>query len=172
MNQILGLTGLLFFGLSACSSQKMSVPAEDGTDRAIQQPTERTADPAKNQQSEEAPHQSQLQDTLILEVDDTQVVIDLADNPTVKELLEVIPERFTMTDLHQNEKYTDLPKRITANEKKVQQIESGDVMLYGERTLVIFYESFSTPYSYTRIGRIQQNLEKIAENEKINVTIN
>jgi len=32
------------------------------------------------------------------------------------------------------------------------QRRNGDIMLYGSRTLVLFYETFSSSYSYTSIG--------------------
>ena len=34
------------------------------------------------------------------------------------------------------------------------QISAGDLMLYGNNCLVLFYESFSSEYSYTRLGRV------------------
>ena len=44
-------------------------------------------------------------------------------------------------------------------------------MLYGNNCLVIFYESFSTTYSYTKIGHIE-NIDNLKENlESGNVEI-
>ena len=45
---------------------------------------------------------------------------------------------------------TTLPIKPISPEK----INVGDVMLYGNNCLVIFYKSFDTSYSYTKIGHI------------------
>ena len=69
-------------------------------------------------------------------------------------VIERLPGRFTMTDL--NEKYYTLPQSVSTDAVNVHNIEAGDVMLYGDQTLVIFYKSFSTNYSYTKIGHIEK----------------
>ena len=42
------------------------------------------------------------------------------------------------------------------------KINAGDIMLYGNNCLVVFYKSFDTTYSYTKIGHIDNlpNLDK------------
>jgi hypothetical protein len=59
-----------------------------------------------------------------------------------------------MSDLNANEKYFDLPANLPANASNPGTIQTGDLMLYGLNTLVLFYQSFSTAYNYTPIGRI------------------
>ena len=34
-------------------------------------------------------------------------------------------------------------------------INAGDIMLFGSNCVVVFYETFKTSYSYTRIGKIK-----------------
>ena len=53
-----------------------------------------------------------------------------------------------------NEKYRYLSFSLHTASYSPGKIEIGDIMLYGDSCIVVFYESFSTSYSYTRIGRI------------------
>lgn len=64
-----------------------------------------------------------------------------------------------MRELNGNEKYYYLNSSLPTNAQKVGYINAGDVMLYGNSCLVIFYESFATSYSYTKIGHINNSEE-------------
>ena len=66
----------------------------------------------------------------------------------------LLPMTIDMADLNGNEKYVDLPRSLTTNASKPGIIKTGDLMLYGSSTLVLFYKTFSTSYSYTKLGRI------------------
>jgi hypothetical protein len=59
-----------------------------------------------------------------------------------------------MTEMNGNEKYHDLSTRLPTDAISPRTIENGDLMLYGDTTLVLFYKKFETTYSYTRLGRI------------------
>ena len=59
-----------------------------------------------------------------------------------------------MGDLNGNEKYASLPKRLPTDASRPGTIRTGDLMLYGADTLVVFYLTFDSPYAYTRLGRV------------------
>lgn len=76
-------------------------------------------------------------------------------NETSAALLEHLPLQLDMRELNGNEKYFYLPFSLPSNPVSPGEIHAGDVMLYGNDCLVVFYESFPTSYRYTRIGRIE-----------------
>ena len=78
----------------------------------------------------------------------------LYDNATVTEFKSLLPMSVNMVELNGNEKYVDLPGSLPTNASNPGTIRNGDLMLYGSSTLVLFYKTFSTSYSYTKLGRI------------------
>ena len=78
----------------------------------------------------------------------------LEDNPTVANLKALLPLTLNMTELNGNEKHAELPKALPANASRPGTIRNGDLMLYGSTTLVVFYLTFQSSYSYTRLGRV------------------
>jgi hypothetical protein len=78
----------------------------------------------------------------------------LHDNATAAAFKALLPITVSMIELNGNEKYVDLPHNLITNASNPGTIQAGDLMLYGSSTLVLFYKSFSTSYSYTRIGHI------------------
>lgn len=80
--------------------------------------------------------------------------INLENNETTKAFINLLPLEITMNELNGNEKYIYLDSTLPTNSSHPKQINAGDVMLYGDNCLVIFYQSFTTSYSYTKIGHI------------------
>jgi hypothetical protein len=75
-------------------------------------------------------------------------------NASATAFKEKLPITVNMKELNGNEKYFDLPYNLPTNALNPGSLQPGDLMLYGSNTLVLFYKSFSTPYSYTPLGRI------------------
>ncbi len=78
----------------------------------------------------------------------------LETNKTVNEFLNLLPQEFNMQELNGNEKYVYMNYELSSNSSHIKTIKAGDIMLYGNNCLVIFYKTFDTSYSYTKIGHI------------------
>lgn len=71
-----------------------------------------------------------------------------------EDLLDMLPLTLEMSDVNGNEKYASLPEDVPTKEEKPGSVHTGDLMLWDSGGLVLFYETFATPYRYTRIGRV------------------
>lgn len=78
----------------------------------------------------------------------------LLSNATVTAFKKQLPITLPMRELNGNEKFADLPNALPTNAVNPGTIQTGDLMLYGANTLVLFYETFRTSYTYTKLGRI------------------
>lgn len=78
----------------------------------------------------------------------------LEENDTAAAFRALLPLTLDMSELNGNEKYFYLDTALPSAPEKAGHINAGDIMLYGSSCIVVFYESFDTPYSYTKIGQI------------------
>lgn len=121
--------------------------------------------PAHQEESSMAPDTSDaMEDTALEEpFSETAITITvsgqtfsatLLDNETAHQLVEQFPLKLNMSELNGNEKYFYMDRELPTDTYQPGQIRAGDLMLYGNNCLVLFYESFSSGYSYTRLGRV------------------
>lgn len=103
-----------------------------------------------------SPYNASITDSMKLKITigTNNFTATLYTNATVAVFKSKLPLTINMRELNGNEKYFDLPNNLPANASNPGTIQAGDLMLYGSNTVVLFYKSFSTPYSYTRLGRI------------------
>jgi hypothetical protein len=92
--------------------------------------------------------------TIAITIAGKEFVATLADNATAESFKKLLPLSITMGELNGNEKLFRLAANLPTEEFRPSAIQAGDLMLYGARTVVLFYKSFPTVYTYTRIGRI------------------
>ena len=107
-----------------------------------------------------------MENTIIVTIDNENYNMVLEQNETAKQFQEILPQKFNMNELNGNEKCVYLDTTLSTNSYNPKHIEAGDVMLFGNDCLVVFYKSFDTTYNYTKIGHIE-NLKDLG---KSNIT--
>ena len=114
----------------------------------------------KNNNDIEVKESSDSMNSVNIIINGKEYNLNLEDNNTTKELLDILPLSISMNELNGNEKYYYLDDNLSTNSYNPGTINKGDVMLYGNNCLVIFYKTFNTSYSYTKIGHID-NLDDL-----------
>lgn len=137
----------------------------DTQDKPKQEQAEQVAPPEEEakdvSESEQAEQSEQAATQITLVVGEKQYTATLVNNEATKLLLERLPMTLKMNEMNGNEKYIYLPQALVMQSEKPGQIHSGDLMLYGSDCLVLFYKDFTTAYSYTRLGQLD-NAEGLA----------
>ena len=105
----------------------------------------------------------EVKDNMNLIINDITYNVLLEDNASTRELLKMLPLNIEMQDLNNNEKYYYLDKSLPTNSSVPSYINKGDLYLYGDNCLVLFYQDFKTTYKYTKIGHIA-NLKDLDKN--------
>ena len=91
---------------------------------------------------------------MTLTIEGRAFALALEDNEAARAFAALMPLELDMRDVNGNEKFAELNAPLPADERAPGRVEAGDVMLYGDDGVVVFYESFDTPYSYPRLGRV------------------
>jgi len=106
-----------------------------------------------------------------IQIDNKTFTVIVENNKTVKELYQKLPITLKMADLNDNEKYCYLDFILPTDAESIKNIKKGDIMLFGNNCIVIFYKSFKTSYSYTKIGYIENSndIEKVLGKSTVKV---
>ena len=120
-------------------------------------------EPNTKVQDEDDDEGERMEEKMEVVINGTTYNVNLESNPTVISLLDLLPIDINMKELNGNEKYFYLDTTLPSNPKKPEKIEKGDIMLYGDDCLVVFYKTFKTDYTYTKIGHID-NLPDLDSN--------
>ena len=90
-------------------------------------------------------------------VGSTSFTATLADSKTGEAYAALLPLTITMNELNGNEKYHYLSSSLPTDSYQPGTIHAGDLMLYGNNCVVLFYKTFNSGYSYTRIGALNDH---------------
>lgn len=162
---ILPMAFVLALFFSGCAGTESSVTAKEDSPPAstldeTSYPT--GSSPADSNAAPSASTDSEKEDAIVLTIGNKSFVVTLYDNESVTAFKKLLPLSIFMSELHGNEKYCYLPHTLPTDTENVGTIKAGELMLYGSDCLVLFYESFPTSYSYTRLGYVEDIVGLIA----------
>lgn len=147
MNRRLNLVAAAIIVIAVCAAY---VALQSETDTPVDSP-EDSVPPTGGDGGEE---EDTEMDTIVMTVNGREFTIVLENTAAAESLAGMLPMTLDMEELNGNEKYCYLDSSLPTSSTRPGTIHAGDVMLYGDSCLVVFYETFGTSYSYTPVGHI------------------
>lgn len=149
---------MLFPGLASCCTEIPELPPQ------VEQPPEPDNPPIPNEpgtdnEENENNDSNEMGNKLNIRIGTSAFTLTLEDNAAAKAFKKLLPMTLNMSELNGNEKYFNLKTDLPSAASRPGTIRTGDLMLFGSNTLVLFYETFSSSYSYTRIGKVDNSSE-------------
>jgi hypothetical protein len=135
-------------GLTACDNSEMN-------ERKQTNQQEVAINDSKEQKDDVNKAKTSAAIDLLITVGEKTFSAKLYNNQTTQALVERFPLTVDMSELNGNEKYYYLSNKLPTASEQPGKISAGDIMLYGDDCLVVFYETFSSSYKYTRLGYIE-----------------
>ena len=150
-----------------------NVPGTDGNETG-----QENTDEADTENGDDKPNGNETDsdmktDSITLKISNSTFRAVLEENATARAFAALLPLTITMNELNGNEKYYMLSDNLPTASSRPGRIEKGDLMLYGSNCLVLFYDTFPTSYSYTRIGKVVEpnGLAAAVGNGRVTVTM-
>ncbi len=160
------MSAILFssWGLMACSDDDPVLP-----DAEVPVQPGSGSDGSEDGSSEETP----MGRDITIRIGDMSFSATLADNDAARAFAALLPLTMQMSELNGNEKYYYLDDSLPTETYRPGTIQAGDLMLYGSSCVVLFYETFSSGYNYTRLGRIDdpEGLDEAAGSGDVEVRL-
>ena len=117
-------------------------------------PDENEGDNEGNNDNNNGDDNASMERNITISVNGTSFAATLADNEAARAFAAMLPLTLDMSEMNGNEKYHYLSENLPTDSYRPGTIQTGDLMLYGSSCVVLFYETFSSGYSYTRLGQI------------------
>lgn len=131
-------------------------PEEPGDDDNSGNGSDNNGNDNGNNGDENNGGENEMNRNITVRVGDYSFSVTLEDNATARAFTALLPMTVTMNEMNGNEKYHYLSENLPTDSYRPGTICNGDLMLYGSSCVVLFYETFSSSYSYTHIGRLDK----------------
>ena len=132
----------------------VSCSTDDPIEEITETPAPQPGDEEDNNENDNGNNEDTMERYLTITINGMAFTATLADNDAANAFADLLPLTLDMNEMNGNEKYHYLDNSLPTDSYRPGTIQTGDLMLYGSSCIVLFYKTFSSGYSYTRLGRI------------------
>lgn len=141
--------------LAACSDDSPEdIPTQDEPTVPVPPAGNDDEEKGENTENNDTIPMDTMDRNITLTINGTSFAVTLEDNEAARAFAARLPLTLDMSELNGNEKYFYLDGSLPTASYRPGTIQTGDLMLYGSSCVVLFYQTFTSGYSYTRLGRV------------------